>query len=79
MKPQRNTLSWCFDRHPPYTFAAEYDHWDSAPLTANTDGTFSAEIETPAAVNAVDFLATHTHEENGLPFHFSSPYRRWTR
>jgi hypothetical protein len=77
--PQVNSISWCFDRHLPFTFAAEYDQWDSTALTAGKDGVFTATIDVPATVDTVDVIGTHTHEENGIPFHFSSPYRRWTR
>lgn len=76
--PGQNTLSWCFNRHPPYTFAAEYDTWKSTPVIAGADGGHSAEIEVPATARTVDVISTHTHEENGLSFHFSSPYLRWT-
>jgi hypothetical protein len=77
--PQRNTLSWCFDRSPPYTLAAEYDRWDSAPLVAAGEYAFTAEIEVPATARTVDVVSTHTHEEDGIPFHFSSPYQRRSR
>lgn len=77
--PQSNTISWCVNRHPPYTFATEYDHWESAPLAANADGTFTAAIEVPATATNIDFVSTHMHEENGLPFHFSSHYTRWSK
>lgn len=77
--PQRNALSWCVNRHPPYTLATEYDHWEAVPLTLNADGLGSAEIEIPANAKTIDFVSTHTHEEGGLPIHFSSPYRRWSR
>lgn len=77
--PQTNSLSWCADRHPPYTYAAEYDHWDVVPLMANGANTLTAEIVIPASAKTVDFVSTHTHTENKIPFHFSSPYQRWTR
>lgn len=77
--PQRNTLSWCFDRSPPYTLAAEYDRWDSAPLVVAGEYAFTAEIEVPATARTVDVVSTHTHEEDGIPFHFSSPYQRRSR
>lgn len=78
VKPQQNSISWCFDRHQAYTFFAEYDRWYSMPLIEASDGTFTAEIDVPATAKAVDLVSTHKHEENGLPFHFSSPYRRWS-
>jgi hypothetical protein len=77
--PQRNTLSWCLDRHPPYTFAAEYDHWETTPLIAEGESRFTAEFEVPAAARTIDVISTHAHEENGLSFHFSSPYCRQSR
>ena len=79
LSPQRNALSWCVNRHPPYTLATEYDHWEAVPLTLNADGLGSAEIEIPANAKTIDFVSTHTHEEAGLPMHFSSAYRRWNR
>lgn len=77
--PQVNTLSWCFDRHPPTTFAAEYDHWESTRLIAGKDGVLAATVDVPATVRNVDVISTHTHEEHGIPWHFSSPYHRWSR
>lgn len=75
--PERNTLSWCVNRHPPYTYAAEYDRWESVPLTARADGTWEAALPLPAGCRTLDVVSTHTHVEKAIPFHFSSPYRRW--
>jgi len=77
--PQRSTLSWSVNRHAPYTFAAEYDVWASSLMTPHSDGITTAEIEVAADAQTVDLISTHTHIENDLPLHFSSPYRRWTR
>ncbi|HWA98662.1 MAG TPA: hypothetical protein VG713_09225 [Pirellulales bacterium] len=77
--PQRNTISWCFDRHPAYTYAYEYDRWQSMPLTVSGDASFSAEIEVPWSVRSVDMVSTHTHVGNDIPLHFSSPYHRAAR
>lgn len=77
--PQRNALSWCVNRHPPYTLATEYDHWEAVPLIPNADGLGSAEVEIPADAKTIDFVSSHTHEEGGLPMHFSSAYQRWNR
>lgn len=73
--PQQNTISWCWDRHPSYTYACEYDSWQSRPLTGGPFE-FSTEIDLPAAVRTVDLVSTHRHDENGIPFHFSSPWLR---
>ncbi len=77
--PQHSVLSWSVNRHAPYTFAFEYDSWNSMPLTAHAEGVFTADLAVPAEAQTIDFISTHTHEENGIPFHFSSPYRRWSR
>ena len=79
VRPAANVVSWCIDRSPPYTFATEYDHWESAPLTETSPGVFMAEVPVPAGAGAVDLVSTHTHVENGVPFHFSSAYHRWER
>jgi hypothetical protein len=76
--PQRNTISWCVNRHPAYTYAAEYDHWDSSPLVANRDGTWTATLPVPDGASTIDLVSTHRHEENAIPLHLSSPYTRWT-
>lgn len=75
--PAQNTLSWCQNRHAPYTFEAEYDRWESIPLVSDKAGHFTAEITLPAGAKSLDFISTHTHTENGVPLHFSSPYQRW--
>lgn len=77
--PQINALSWCVNRHPPYTYATEFDHWQSMPLSVISKDTCTAEIQIPADAKTVDFISTHTDEQKGLPFHFSSSYQRWTR
>lgn len=75
----RNRLSWCVNRHPPYTLATEYDRWQSVPLTSDAEGALSAEIPVPADAQVVDFISTHTQRVDDLPFHFSSSYQRWSR
>lgn len=79
VRPSVNLVSWCVDRSPPYTYAAEYDHWESAALTETSPGVFTAEVPVPAGAGAIDLVSTHTHVENGVPFHFSSAYHRWVR
>ena len=77
--PQHSELSWSINRHSPYTFAFEYDLWKSMPLNAISEHTLSGEIEIPSDAKTIDVISTHKHEENHIPFHFSSPYRRWVR
>jgi hypothetical protein len=72
-------LAWCEDRHPPYSFAAEYDRWQSLPLSPDSAGRWQAAIPVSAGAQQVDLVSTHTLSPNRLPFHFSSPYRRWRR
>ena len=74
-----NTLSLSVDRQAPYTFATEYDHWESTPLTAVGGGVFTSEIPVPGTVHGIDFISTHVHVENLIPFHVSSPYGQWKR
>jgi hypothetical protein len=49
------------------------------PLDAISEHTLSGEIEIPTDAKTIDVISTHKHEENHIPFHFSSPYRRWVR
>lgn len=75
-EPQKNKLSWSVNRHPPYTFAFEYDRWQTAALTRTAPTTFTGTITIEAGVQAVELLSTHTHTENKLPLSVSSPLVR---
>lgn len=77
VEPQENRLSWCIDRSPPYTYAAEYDRWESVPMDGAGDGGIQAVIRVPDNAKQVDFVSTHRHEENGLSLNVSSPYSSW--
>lgn len=79
LRPSVNVVSWCVDRSRPYTYAAEFDHWKSVAMTETSPGVFAADIPVPDGAGTIDLVSTHTHGENGLPFHFSSPYFRWER
>jgi hypothetical protein len=72
-----NKLSWCLDRSPAYTFAAEFDVWETAELMPSESGNLHATIDIPLGAHHVDFVSTHTTQLNGSPFHFSSAYTRW--
>jgi hypothetical protein len=74
--PAQNTLSWCVNRHAPYTCETEYDRWESVPLVSENEGRFTARIAIPDGAKTIDLVSTHTHIENDLPLHFSSPYTR---
>ncbi|MCB1087934.1 MAG: hypothetical protein KDM63_12865, partial [Verrucomicrobiae bacterium] len=65
IRPERNSVSWCVDRSPPYTYATEYDHWESKPLTKTAPGTFTTEIPIPAKASTLDLISTHTKTANG--------------
>ncbi|MDZ4851527.1 MAG: hypothetical protein SGI77_19730 [Pirellulaceae bacterium] len=78
-KITRQSLSWCENRHPPYTLAAEYDAWQSREIQASPTNTHIEWIQVPSSANSIDFISTHTSIGNEIPFHFSSPYQRWRR
>jgi len=75
-EPQANTLSWSIDRHRPYTLAFEYDTWQSTEMQKIADYTYRAVIEIPVGAETIDFLSTHRHVANELPFNLSSAYQR---
>lgn len=75
-EPQTNTLSWSINRHLPYTLAFEYDNWQSTAMEKIAAYTYRATIEIPASANTIDFLSTHRHLKNDLPFSVSSAYQR---
>ena len=79
VEPQENRLSWCIDRSPPYTYAAEYDRWESVPMERAGDGGIQAVIRVPESAKRVDFVSTHRQEENGIVLNVSAPYLRWER
>lgn len=75
VEPAVNRLSWCIDRHRPYTYAAEYDPWQSTEMSAESGNVFRAVVIVPESARHVDFISTHRHVENGLPFNISSAYQ----
>jgi hypothetical protein len=77
--PQSATLAWCANRHAPYTIAAEYDQWQSQALDLQADGSGRGTIKLPSQIQAIDVVVTYESHENGIPFHFSSPYLQWER
>lgn len=79
VKPETNTVSWSVNRSAPYTYAAEFDPWETKPLAEESPGIHHAEIPIGEKTTTIDLLSTHSHTENGLPFHFSSAYHRWER
>lgn len=72
-------LSWCVNPHLPYTYALEHDQWQSVALPAAKDGSVSLAIEVPGAARTVALVSTHCLADNGMNFHYSSPYRVWAR
>ena len=75
VEPAVNRLSWSIDRHRPYTYAAEYDQWESKDMSRDHGNTFRVVVTLPAFAIRVDFISTHRDVENGLPFTISSPYQ----
>ena len=72
-EPQKNELWWSVDRHPDYTFAMEYDSWQSAPLRQTGPATFAGEVILPGKPATLDFLTVHQHTVNGSTLTLSSP------
>ena len=77
--PETNRVSWTVNRSLPCTYSAEYDEWESVALEAVGNGQFTALIPLSDEAGSIDVVSTHKHVENGIPFHFSSPYLRWSR
>jgi hypothetical protein len=75
IEPQVNELWWSVDRHPAYTFAMEYDTWQSAPMQRTGPATFSAEMTLPSKPQRLDFVSVHQHSLNGSTLTFSSPLK----
>lgn len=75
-EPQKNDVWWSVNRHPDYTFAMEYDAWESAPLRQTGPGTFAGEVTLPNKPETVDLLTVHAHTANGSTLTLSSPLLR---
>ncbi len=78
---QQDKVSWCVDRSPPYTYAAEYDQWESAPMEGSSSNGRILKAVIAVAENAkrVDLVTTHRFKVNGLVLNVSSPYSRWEK
>jgi len=76
MDSAANDLWWTTNRHADYTFAMEYDVWQSTPLRRTGPATFAGGAVLPSAPGAVDFVTVHQHVENGSTLTFSSPLLR---
>ena len=71
-EPQKNDVWWSVNRHPDYTFAKEYDPWESAPLRQTGPATFAGEVNLPDKPGTVDLITVHQHTANGSTLTFSS-------
>jgi hypothetical protein len=76
IEPQKNDLWWSANRHPDYTFAMEYDAWESAPMRQTTPGTYIGEAILPKKPVTIDFVTVHQHTAEGSTLTFSSPLLR---
>jgi hypothetical protein len=72
-EPQKNDLWWSVNRHPDYSFAMEYDGWESAPLKQTGPATFAGEVILPAKPETLDFVTVHQHTAHGSTLTLSSP------
>ena len=75
-EPQKNEAWWSVDRHADYTFAMEYDAWESMPLRRIGPGIYSAEITLPARPRTVDLVGVYQQTDNGSTLTGSSPLVR---
>ena len=72
-EPQKNDVWWSVNRHADYTFAMEYDEWQSAPLKQTGPATFAGEVVLPDKSDTVDFVTVHQHTADGSTLTNSSP------
>lgn len=77
IEPQKNDLWWSPNRHADYTYAMEYDAWQSASLRRTGPKTFAGNATFESEPKTVDFITVHSHTENGSTLTFSSPLL-WT-
>ncbi|HSH93857.1 MAG TPA: hypothetical protein VK968_06910 [Roseimicrobium sp.] len=75
-EPQKNELWWSIDRNPDYTFAMEYDSWESTPLQKTGPATYSGEIKVPSTPKSFDVITVHQHTAAGSILTVSSPLLR---
>jgi hypothetical protein len=75
-EPQKNDVWWSVNRHADYTFAMEYDAWESAPLRQTGPAIFAGEVNLPSQPNTLDLLTVHRHTANGSTLTLSSPLLR---
>jgi len=71
--PQKNELWWSVNRHPDYTFAMEYDGWESTPLREISPATFAGEVVFATKPTSLDFVTVHQHTDHGSTLTLSSP------
>ncbi|MGB8165999.1 MAG: GDSL-type esterase/lipase family protein [Chthoniobacteraceae bacterium] len=75
-EPQKNDVWWSVNRHADYTFAMEFDAWESAPLRQTGPATFAGEVNLPNQPETIDLLTVHQHTANGSTLTLSSPLLR---
>jgi hypothetical protein len=75
-EPQKNDVWWSVNRHPDYTFAMEYDAWESAPLKRTGPATFCGEVTLSSQPKTLDLVTVHQHTANGSTLTLSSPLLR---
>jgi hypothetical protein len=75
-KSSGDELWWSVNRHADYTFAMEYDNWQSAPLHANASQALEGEALLPEGAVTVDIVTVHRHSESGSTLTYSSPLLR---
>lgn len=72
-EPQKNDLWYAVQRHPDYTFAMEYDTWQSVPMHQSGPATYSGEVTLQDATDTAQFVTVHQHTAGGSTLTISSP------
>ncbi len=72
-EPQKNDLWWAANRNPDYTFAMEYDAWQSTPMKKTGPATYVGEAVLEGATDTAEFVTVHQHTASGSTLTISSP------
>lgn len=75
-EPQKNDFWFSVNRHRDYTFAMEYDAWESVPMQKTGDTSFSGEITLKDKPRTLDIVTVHQHTAGGSTLTMSGPLLR---
>jgi hypothetical protein len=72
-EPQKNDLWVSPERHRDYTFAMEYDPWQSVPMRQTGPATYEGEVTLKGDASTGEFVTVHQHTADGSTLTVSSP------